>query len=85
MLTTPVTDLRKQSFEEAWAYIRSETAKIRMPSACGSCEYKDVCGVCAAVCFTETGHFDQVPTYICEKTKEQVRITQEVYAERSKA
>ena len=85
MLTTPVADLRQQSFDDAWDYIRSETAKIRMPSACGSCEYKDVCGVCAAVCFTETGHFDQVPTYICEKTKEQVRLTQEVYAERSKA
>ena len=85
MLTTPVADLRKQGFDEAWAYIRSETAKIRTPSACGSCAYKDVCGVCAAVCFTETGHFDRVPTYICEKTKEQVRLTQEVYAERSKA
>ncbi len=85
MLTTPVADLRQQSFDDAWDYIRSETAKIRTPSACGSCEYKEVCGVCAAVCFTETGHFDQVPTYICEKTKEQVRLTQEAFAERSKA
>lgn len=84
MLTTPVADLRQQSFDDAWDYIRGETAKIRMPPKCGSCAYKDVCGVCAAVCFTETGSFDQVPEYVCEKTRQQVEITQQVYAERMK-
>lgn len=84
MLTTPVADLRQQSFDDSWDYIRGETAKIRMPPKCGSCTYKDVCGVCAAVCFTETGSFDQVPEYVCEKTRQQVEITQQVYEERMK-
>jgi radical SAM protein with 4Fe4S-binding SPASM domain len=82
MMTEPVADLRKQSFEEAWEYIRSESAKVRLPAECGSCAYKEVCGVCASVCYTETGRFDGVPTYICEKTKQQVRLTQEIYRER---
>ena len=81
MLTTPVADLQKQNFDDAWEYIRSETLKIRTPSKCGRCAYKDVCGVCAAVCFTETGSFDRVPEYVCEKTMQQVKITQEVYSE----
>lgn len=79
MLTTPVVDLKKTSFEEGWELIRTETAKIRLPSECGSCAHQDVCGVCAAVCFTETGSFDRVPEYVCEKTREQVRLTQRVY------
>lgn len=28
---------------------------------CTTCAYKEVCGVCAAVCCTETGRFDGVP------------------------
>ena len=82
MMTEPVADLRKQSFEEAWEYIRGESAKVRMPVECGNCAYKEVCGVCAAVTYTETGRFDGLPEYVCEKTKQQVRITQEIYRER---
>ena len=82
MMTEPVADLRKQSFDDAWEYIRSESAKVRLPAECSSCAYKDVCGVCASVCYTETGRFDGVPEYICEKTKQQVRITQEIYREK---
>lgn len=85
MMTQPEVLPLEVGFDAAWEQLRAATAKLRSPSACGSCEYKDVCGVCAAVCFTETGHFDQVPTYICEKTKEQVRLTQEAFVERSKA
>jgi ferredoxin len=52
--------------------------------ACGSCAHKELCGVCAAVCYTETGSFDKVPSYLCRKTQEEVKITQEVYSERKK-
>lgn len=82
MLTTPVADLRQNSFDEAWDYIRAETGKIRVPAACESCAYRELCGVCAAVCYTETGHFDGVPEYICEKTKAQVAIARAWKSER---
>jgi radical SAM protein with 4Fe4S-binding SPASM domain len=82
MMTEPVADLRQLSFDDAWDYIRGESAKVRLPAECSSCSYKDVCGVCAAVTYTETGRFDGLPEYVCEKTKQQVRITQEIYRER---
>ena len=84
MMTTPVVYPLEVGFREAWAELRQKTAEIRLPGACRTCDHKEVCGVCAAVCFTETGRFDGVPTFICDKTRETVRITQEVYAERNK-
>ncbi len=84
MMMTPAADLRQQSFEEAWDFIRRETGKIQTPSKCGTCAYQEVCGACAAVYYTETGRFDGVPEYVCEKTRQQVRMTQQLHAERSK-
>ena len=82
MMTTPVAYPLEIGFDAAWDQIRAETARIRTPAECVSCEYKELCGNCAAVCLTESGRFDGVPDYICQKTKEQVRITREVYEER---
>lgn len=84
MMTTPEMDLLEVGFETAWKKLREETAKIRMPSECGVCDYKDLCGVCAAMCYAETGRFDGVPTYICEKIREHVRMTREVYEKRNR-
>lgn len=84
MMTTPVVYPLETGFDAAWEQLKEETRTIRMPSECSGCDHKELCGVCAAVCFTETGRFDGVPTYVCEKTREQVRITEEVYAERNK-
>ena len=82
MMTTPVAYPLETGFGAAWEQIRQETAQIRTPSECTTCAHKEICGVCAAVCLTETGRFDGVPHYVCEKTREQLRFTQEVYAER---
>ncbi|MBQ8813362.1 MAG: radical SAM protein [Lachnospiraceae bacterium] len=77
MMTTPVVYPLKVGFGAAWEELRDRTAEIRTPLKCAGCAYRDVCGVCAAVCFTETGRFDGVPHYVCEKTVAQVRITGE--------
>ena len=79
MMTTPVVYPLEVGFDQAWQQLREETAKLRMPAKCVSCDHKEVCGVCAAVCFTETGKFDGVPEYVCEKTRAQVRLTAEAY------
>lgn len=84
MMTAPVVYPLEKGFGPAWEQLRQAAAQIRTPSQCGACAYKDVCGVCAAVCYTETGSFHQVPEYICEKTRETVRITEEVYSERKR-
>ena len=64
-------------YDEAWQTIREQTRQIRMPEACAQCEKKQVCGVCAAMCVTETGFFDQAPAYMCRMTEETIRLTME--------
>ena len=78
MMTEPFAYPLETGFEAAWEEIRKQTAMIRIPSKCSVCKYKDVCGVCAAVCYTETGKFGEVPKYVCEKIEETIRITKEM-------
>lgn len=85
MMTTPVAYPMEVSFDAAWDQIRAETAKIRTASECTNCEHQDICGVCAAVCFTETGRFDGVPEYVCRRAEAVVKATQMEYEKRKKA
>ena len=64
MLTTPVANPLEIGFEKAWNHIRETTAQIRTPVKCVSCDYKKICGACAAVYYTETGSFEKVPEYV---------------------
>ncbi len=66
----PVLEARplEVGFQAAWEQIMAGTRTIRMPGKCTVCPKKEVCGVCAASCLTETGHFDQVPEYMCRMT-----------------
>lgn len=82
MMTEPVAYPMEVGFEAAWEQIRHASAQVRTPAKCTACEYQEVCGVCAAVCYTETGRFDGVPEYVCEKTRQTVHFTQQAYAER---
>ena len=81
LMTTPVVYPMRDGFNAAWDTLRAETAALRMPPECKTCDHREVCGACAAVCYSETGRFDGVPTYVCEKTRETVRITREKYEE----
>ena len=56
-----------------------------MPKPCGTCAYKELCPVCAAVTVTETGHFDAVPEYVCRQTKATVAETIRAAEERKHA
>lgn len=82
MLNSPVTYPMKTGFKAAWEHIRAQTAQIRTPAKCVGCDYRDLCGACAAVYYTETGRFDGVPQYVCRRAEEIARITQRVYEER---
>ena len=82
MMTRPVAKPLEMGFDAAWEHIRTETRKIRTPTKCVSCDYKEICGACAAVYFTETGKFDEVPEYVCRRAEEIVRQTQEAVKER---
>ena len=82
MMTGPVAKPLEMGFDAAWEHIRSETRKIRTPAKCVGCDYKEICGACAAVYFTETGKFDEVPEFVCRRAEEIVRQTQEALKER---
>lgn len=82
MMTRPVVYPIEEGFDAAWDCLRRETAALRLPAACSVCQYKKVCASCAAVCLTETGKFDGVPEYVCDMTKEQVRIFRQMSSER---
>lgn len=82
MMTTPEFYPMEVGFDRAWEQLKQATAAIRLPEKCTSCRYKQICNACAAVCYTETGRFDAVPTYACEKARQTVRWTAEALAKR---
>ena len=73
----------EKGFAVAWQAVREWTAAIRMPKECGTCAYKPMCPVCAAVTITETGRFDGVPEYVCRQTKATIEETIRLAGERS--
>jgi radical SAM protein with 4Fe4S-binding SPASM domain len=75
MMPGPTVYPLDMGFDAAWEELRARTKDIRMPPQCASCEKRDVCSVCAAVCVTETGAFDKVPAYMCQFTAEIVKET----------
>ncbi|MBR3819180.1 MAG: radical SAM protein [Clostridia bacterium] len=56
-------------FNGAWEKVKEFSASIRTPARCEGCRYKNICCVCAAACYTETGDFSAVPAYICRMTE----------------
>ena len=79
MMEKPSISVTDNGFEKAWEYINSETDRIYLPPECPDCAYSDICFSCAASCYAETGRFDGVPEYICNKTKEYVRLIREEF------
>ena len=75
MMTQPKFSVPRLGFDEAWRLTREATAAIRLPPECAVCASKHVCHACAAMCVTETGHFDVKPAYLCDMTHETVRLT----------
>lgn len=83
MMANPAAYPLEQGFDAAWEQIRRDTRMIRMPQKCASCAKRQVCSVCAAVCVTETGKFDDVPEYVCRVTDETIRLMLEYSSERN--
>lgn len=56
-------------FASAWEALKEETAQIRLPAACSGCNLQDTCRACAAMVYTESGNFGDVPRYRCEMSR----------------
>ena len=75
MMVEPVAEIG-DDFRTAWNKIRKAREEIILPPQCTNCEYKHNCDICAAVSYAETGKFDGVPTYACEKAKAYTKLIQ---------
>ena len=62
-------------------YVLAYMGQIRVPGKGTSCEMRNACDQCAAVCFAETGSFTGVPEYMCEKTRAYLELAKEGLAE----
>lgn len=52
-------------FDAAWEQARAEAAAIRLPVKCSTCSLKEKCRACAAMVYTESGNYHDVPEYRC--------------------
>ena len=75
MMVEPVAEIG-DDFEKAWNHIRKAREEIILPPQCTNCEYKHNCDICAAVSYAETGKFNGLPTYVCEKAKAYTKLIQ---------
>ena len=74
MLMTPSVPVFEMGFVEAWTKIVMETEKIMLNAKCSGCSFREVCQTCVACAMSETGSFNGVPEYMCEYTKETLRL-----------
>ncbi len=78
----PQPSVRADDFSSAWSLIRSERERICFPSKCLECSLRNVCDICPAISFAETGRFDGVPDYLCKKSAEYRRLCEEFLEKR---
>lgn len=67
-------DVFENGFSKSWNYIVQESNKIFLSSDCASCDKREVCQVCPAASYSETGSFEKKPEYLCTLTDEMIRI-----------
>lgn len=59
----------EDGFESAWEQTKSAVEQICLPGACSKCSVKDKCRACAAMVWTESGSYRDVPQYRCAMTQ----------------
>ncbi|MBQ6430383.1 MAG: radical SAM protein [Oscillospiraceae bacterium] len=64
-MAEPAVNVLETGFAEAWRQTRVNAAAIRLPPECNSCDVKNICQACAAMCYCETGRFNGRPDYVC--------------------
>lgn len=87
MLLDKGINMAYTDFQDAWKQITEKTASIHLPVKCKNCSLKERCRVCAAMVFTETGYYDQIPEYRCRMTREYqnafLRVVEEIKGEKT--
>lgn len=77
MINEPAEYPFENGFTLCWERIKKATSEVRLAPECKNCKAKSVCRPCGAAAFSENGNFEAVPSYLCESTKEYIRLMQE--------
>ncbi|MCD7946096.1 MAG: radical SAM protein [Clostridiales bacterium] len=83
MFSQPSISLKTHSFAECWDYIVKACQQLPHCEACERCEKQNICQVCPAMCYTETGSTAGRPDYLCEMTGTMIREMERLAAEKS--
>lgn len=60
-------------FAESWRRIKENIDNCTVLSGCVNCDKRDVCRVCPAIAYAETGSFNEKPEYLCRYTESRMR------------
>ncbi len=66
MFEVPGMSLVEHSFKECFEHVIETCRALPQCEKCKTCEKQNICLVCPAVCFTETGTTDGCPEYECQ-------------------
>ena len=67
-------------FTAAWEQLVSAMHSHHLSPACSTCPGREVCITCAACGWSEEGAIEARPRYVCEYTRETVRLLEQEYA-----
>ena len=84
MLESPSMSLLNHSFSECWNHIVSQTKKIEYCETCLSCHKQNICHICPAITYSETGSMTKCPEYVCDYTNELIKCLLECVPEEQK-
>lgn len=82
IMDKPLAYPLKTGLKKAWESIVEQTSKLRLPLECNTCSKRDICNVCAAVCYTEKGDVSSKPDYMCKMLDEYINETEVLYKQK---
>lgn len=59
----------ENGFQKSWEKIKESIEKQTVLTECVKCEKRDICRVCPAMAYSETGDFNKKPEYVCKMTE----------------
>lgn len=67
-------DLKEKRFVDAWENCVVRMRGLPQPEKCTTCSHLDLCPICRASAFLETGGHNEAPDYLCRYSEELLRI-----------
>lgn len=71
------------SFLEAWEKLKAEADEIISSEKCSHCDKREICSVCPAAIYAETGYFDKSSEYHCRMTQCLLELMEQQVKERN--